>query len=65
MTPANLRTIKEVALATGRPERTIRTWAFRQQIRSASNLRTRKLLVDIVDAHKLAQAAENRAHRAA
>jgi len=65
MASANFRTVKEVALAVGRPERTIRTWAYRMQIRSASNRRTRRLYVSLTDAQVLAETAEDRTHRAA
>jgi len=52
----NLRPIWVAAQGTGRPERTIRTWAARGRVTSACDLRTRELLVDIVQVAKLANA---------
>lgn len=63
--PAHLRTVTDVALVTGRPQQTLFTWARRGRIRSASNARTRQLLLSLTDAVALSQQAEHRTQRAA
>lgn len=65
--PARMRPIPDVAYATRRPERTIRTWAAASRIDSMKDPRTGALLVDLVAAAHLSQQAgrRNRAKAAA
>ncbi|WP_344941433.1 hypothetical protein [Actinomadura miaoliensis] len=62
-TPARFRPVADVALVTGRPHRTIRTWARDGRIPS---LRHRgRLLVDLVAAARLSEEAGRRTRKAA
>lgn len=57
------RTVKTVALVTGRPHRTIRTWAREGRIPSVK--RDGALLVDLVAAAHLSEQAGRRNRQAA
>lgn len=57
--PARLRTVTEAAYVTGRPHRTIRTWARNGRITSTHDRRGR-LLVDLVEAAALSEQAGRR-----
>jgi hypothetical protein len=55
---ARFRPVADAALVTGRPHRTIRTWAARNQIDSMTY--RGRLLVDLVAAARLSDQAERR-----
>jgi hypothetical protein len=57
---SRFRPVWATAIATGRPERTIRTWVWQLRVTSACDLRTRALLVDVVEAARISEAAARR-----
>ena len=65
--PARFRPMKDAALVTGRPFRTIQTWAREGRIDRITHPRTGAVLVDLVAAKKLSDATprRNRAKAAA
>jgi len=56
--PARFRPVADAALVTGRPHRTIRTWAARGRI--ASMKHRGRLFVDLVAAARLSEQAGRR-----
>ncbi|MGI5418670.1 hypothetical protein [Actinomadura luteofluorescens] len=58
--PARFRPVPDVAYATGRPHRTIRTWAAGDRIETMRHPKTGALLVDLVAAAKLSDQAGRR-----
>ncbi|WP_327047275.1 hypothetical protein OG320_05120 [Microbispora sp. NBC_01189] len=63
--PGLLRPIWVAAAYTGRPERTIRTWARDLRVTSAWHLPTAELLVDLGDVVALNGTAQRRTRTAA
>lgn len=60
LVPARFRPINDVAYATGRPMRTIRTWAREGRIERMRHPRTGAVLVDMVAAAELSERAGRR-----
>lgn len=58
--PGRFRPVPDVAYATGRPHRTIRTWAAGDRIATMRHPRTGALLVDLVAAARLSEQAGRR-----
>lgn len=56
--PARFRPVADVAYVTGRPHRTIRTWAAQGRIPKTYD--GDRLLVDLVAAHELSEQAGRR-----
>lgn len=63
--PGLLRPVWAVAAYTGRPERTIRTWARELRVTSVWHLPTSQLLVDLAEVVALSDATQRRNRRAA
>ncbi len=59
-----LRPVWVPAQELGRSQETIRSWAKQGRITSACDLRTRELLVDVVQCHRLHHATPVRRRRA-
>lgn len=61
--PARLRTLDEAALVTGRPYRTLQTWAREGRLTAVRD--RGRLLVDLVEAAHLSEQAGRRRRAAA